>query len=80
VYWLNDTVDGGPVCRQDYCFVRPEDTASTLWRDNLFPMGLRLLRAAVDEIASGTITRVEQDHTLATWEPSITGAPRLHRG
>ena len=30
VFWLNDTVDGGPVAAQDYCFVRPDDSASSL--------------------------------------------------
>ena len=40
-------------------------------------MGIRLLREAVDEIASGVLTQIDQDHTLATWEPSLTGAPQL---
>jgi methionyl-tRNA formyltransferase len=79
VYWLNDTVDGGPICKQDYCLIHPSDTASTLWRDQLFPMGLRLLRAALNEISNGVLTQLDQDHTLATWEPSLTTAPRLHR-
>jgi methionyl-tRNA formyltransferase len=78
VYWLNDTVDGGPVCRQDWCLVGLHD-GHTLWRDQLFPMGIRLLEEAVTEIASGVLTQIDQDPALATWEPSLTGAPRLHR-
>jgi methionyl-tRNA formyltransferase len=78
VYWLSDTVDGGPVCRQDWCFVG-RFGARELWRERLFPMGIRLLREAVSEIACGVLTQIEQDHTLATWEPSINGAPRLYR-
>ena len=51
VFWLSDTVDGGPVAIQDWCFVRPEDTAQSLWRRELFPMGVRLLSRVVDEEA-----------------------------
>ncbi|MCL1922174.1 MAG: methionyl-tRNA formyltransferase [Kiritimatiellaeota bacterium] len=79
VFWLGDTVDGGDILTQDWCLIRPGETASALWRDRLFPMGIRLLREALAEIASGTLTRIPQDHSLATWEPSLTGAPRLHR-
>jgi methionyl-tRNA formyltransferase len=78
VYWLNDTVDGGPVCRQDWCLVGLHD-GHTLWREQLFPMGIRLLEEAVSEIASGVLTQIDQDYALATWEPSLNGAPRLHR-
>jgi methionyl-tRNA formyltransferase len=79
VYWLNDTVDGGPVLAQDWCFIRPEDDALELWKRDLSPMGVRLLRDAVKAIASGRVPYAEQDHTLATWEPSTGGAPRLYR-
>ena len=79
VFWLNDTVDGGPVAAQDWCLVRPEDDAHTLWRRELFPMGVRLLERALDDIQRGDLVMREQDRTLATWEPSLTGAPRLFR-
>ena len=79
VFWLSDTVDGGPVAIQDWCFVRPEDTAQSLWRRELFPMGVRLLSRAVDEIRQGRLVMRDQDHSIATWEPSVDGAPRLYR-
>jgi methionyl-tRNA formyltransferase len=50
VYWLNDELDGGPVVAQGYCFVREDDDASSLWRRELFPMGLRLLGEVLDQI------------------------------
>lgn len=78
VYWLSDTVDGGPVCKQYWCFVGGCD-AGALWRESLFPMGLRLIRDALDEIAAGVLTQIDQRHDLATWEPSLDGAPRLYR-
>jgi len=79
VFWLSDTVDGGDVLMRDWCFVRPGETAAELWRDRLFPIGVRLLGDALAEIASGTLTRISQDSSLATWEPSLDGAPRLYR-
>lgn len=78
VYWLDNGVDTGPICRQDWCHVRPEWTASDLWREELFPMGVRLLRESVLEILAGTVRAVPQDEALATWEPSWERTP-LHR-
>lgn len=79
VYWLNDTVDGGPIAAQDWCFIRPNDSAKELWARELAPMGLALLRRVVTDVDRGVIVRIPQDHTLATWEPSMDGAPRLYR-
>ena len=79
VFWLSNTVDGGPVAAQDWCLVRPDDDAHTLWRRELFPMGLRLLRRVLGDIERGDLVMRDQDPLLATWEPSITGAPRLFR-
>lgn len=79
VFWLNDTVDGGPVAAQDWCFVRVGDTAQSLWRRDLFPMGVRLISSVLDDVSAGTLVMQEQDHSLASWEPSFDGAPRLFR-
>jgi len=79
VFWLSDTVDGGPVAVQDWCLVQPGDDAHTLWRRDLFPMGVRLLRKVLDDILMGNLVMRDQDPALATWEPSFTGAPCLFR-
>jgi methionyl-tRNA formyltransferase len=78
VYWLTDNVDAGPLAAQDWCHVRASDTASTLWRRELFPMGLRLLRRTLDDLAHGDVVAVPQDESRATWEPSWERPP-LHR-
>lgn len=75
VYWYTDHVDAGPIAAQDWCFVRPEWTASDLWQQELFPMGVRLFDRALGDIEAGRIVREEQDETLATWEPSWERAP-----
>jgi methionyl-tRNA formyltransferase len=79
VYWLSDAVDSGDIAAQDWCFVRPGDTAGDLWRRDLFPMGLRLLASVLKSLAAGVMVRIPQDQALATWEPAITGVPKLRR-
>jgi methionyl-tRNA formyltransferase len=79
VYWFNDTVDGGPVAAQDWCFIRPGDTAGELWRRELAPMGLRLFRRVFDDLERGIVTAIPQDTDPATWEPAIDGVPPLWR-
>jgi len=78
VYWLSDGIDAGDLAAQEHVFIRPGDTASELWRRELFPLGLKLLQTVVDDLSNGVVVRVPQDHSLATWEPSI-GRPPLHR-
>lgn len=75
VYWLSNRVDGGPIAAADWCHVRPGTTASDLWRDQLFPMGLRLLESVLGDLDAGVIVRVDQEEACATWEPSWDRAP-----
>lgn len=75
VYWLTDRVDGGPIAAQDFCHVRPGDDASSLWRRELFPMGLNLLATVLRRLDEGVIVEVPQDELVATWEPSFDAAP-----
>jgi len=75
VFWLNDTVDGGPVAAQDWCWVEPGDTAESLWREKIQPMGVRLLASALSDISAGRLVRIPQNHKMATWEPSLNPPP-----
>jgi methionyl-tRNA formyltransferase len=79
VFWLNDTVDGGPVAAQDFCHVQPGDDARELWARDLAPMGLRLFARVFDELERGVVRAVSQDTTLATWEPALDAVPPLWR-
>jgi methionyl-tRNA formyltransferase len=75
VFWLTDTLDGGPIAAQAHAFVRPGDTPTTLWRDVLFPLGLRLIKRVLADLSTGRKVAVPQDASLATWEPSWDRPP-----
>jgi len=78
VYWLTDSVDGGPLADQRHCLVRPRDTASELWRRELFPLGVSMLVDVLTALDHGVVRKVEQDEACATWEPAFD-VPPLHR-
>jgi len=78
-YWLNDTVDGGPIAAQDWCFIRPNEDASSLWQRELLPMGLRLFEKVLSDLEQKRWVRIDQEEALASWEPSISDQPRLFR-
>lgn len=75
VYWLTDNVDGGPLAAQSWCWVRPGWDASKLWREELFPMGVRLLLKVLADLDRGVIVEETQPEEMATWEPSIERPP-----
>ena len=78
VYWLDSGVDTGPIARQDFCHVVPGWTANDLWREQLFPMGVRLLRDTLRDLVRGWLISLPQDERVATVEPAIEPV-RLHR-
>ncbi len=74
IYHLADRMDAGAIAAQDWCFVRPGETARELWERALAPMGLRLLGEVVSAAArDGTLPARPQDEQYAT------RAPRLER-
>lgn len=75
IYWLSNRVDGGPIAAADWCHVAPGTTASELWRDALFPMGIRLLLKALADLDRGVLVKVPQEEACATWEPSWDRPP-----
>lgn len=79
VYWLNDTVDGGPVAAQRAVFIRPGVSARDLWRDQLAPLGLELFQEVFTALERGDFPSTAQDPTLATWEPAFENVPPLFR-
>lgn len=75
IYWLTDTMDGGPIAAQSFVFLEPGETAESLWREKLFPLGVRLFSRVLADLEAGRIIAVPQDDLLATWEPSWERPP-----
>jgi methionyl-tRNA formyltransferase len=66
VYWLDEGYDTGPIAAQEWCHVVPGWTASDLWREELFAMGVRLIRSTVREVEAGNVVAIKQDERVAT--------------
>lgn len=80
-FWADDGVDTGAIAAQDWCHVDPKWTASDLWAEELFPMGLRMLPevlARVEVHGHSSQTWRPQDERFATVEPAIE-LTRLYR-
>jgi methionyl-tRNA formyltransferase len=72
IYHLTETMDGGAIAAQEWCFVYPDDDAASLWRRALAPMGLRLLMKVVDQIDDrGYADAAPQDEKAATDAPML---------
>lgn len=72
IYHLSETLDGGALALQDWCFVYPDDDAASLWRRALGPMGLRLIREVLALIdRDGKPPADPQDARAATLAPAL---------
>lgn len=72
VYQMDDRADAGPIIAQDWCFIRNGDTAESLWRRELAPLGLELLEYAVNVVNEKNSKFLIQDESIATWEPAFS--------
>jgi methionyl-tRNA formyltransferase len=72
VYHLADTMDGGAIADQDWCFVLKGETARDLWERALAPMGFDLLRRVVRHAREhGDLPAKPQDERFATKAPML---------
>lgn len=75
IYHLAERMDAGAIAAQDWCFVKPGDTARELWERALAPMGIRLLTQVVASVsASGVLPAQPQDEQFATLAPKLPRA------
>ncbi|MFG2720095.1 formyltransferase family protein [Streptomyces sp. NPDC048416] len=75
VYHLTERTDAGPLAAQEHLLVPPGSTAQSLWREQLAPLGVRLLLKVVADLAQDRRIEVPQDENLATWEPAMDAKP-----
>ena len=69
IYHLAERMDAGAIAAQDWCFVKPGETARELWERALAPMGLALLARVVRHVRDhDEVPAFAQDERFATPE------------
>lgn len=72
IYHLADTMDGGAIALQEFCFVKKGETARELWERALAPLGQKLLGEIIDHAkAHGSLPAIPQDEQFATKAPRL---------
>ena len=70
-FWADQGVDTGPIARQEWCHVDPDWSAGDLWREALFPLGIRVILDTLADLDAGHLPWTPQDERFATVEPAI---------
>lgn len=68
IFWPDNGLDEGPILLQKKVAISDDDTLGSLYFDQLFPMGVAAILESVDMVKAGTAPKVDQDHSLATYE------------
>ncbi|HEU5297707.1 MAG TPA: formyltransferase family protein [Burkholderiaceae bacterium] len=72
IYHLAERMDAGAIAAQDWCFVKPGESARELWERALAPLGIRLLSDVVAQAAAtGRLPAQPQDEQFATQAPRL---------
>ena len=68
IFWPDNGLDEGPILLQKEVEITGEDTLGSLYFDKLFPLGVEAMLESVDLVRDGKASRIEQDHSKATYE------------
>ncbi|CAH1794143.1 unnamed protein product [Owenia fusiformis] len=71
IFWADDGLDTGPILLIRKTDVDPNDTLNSLYRNFLFPEGVKAMGEAVEMIVAGTAPRIVQPEEGATYDPMI---------
>ncbi|MGE5301822.1 MAG: methionyl-tRNA formyltransferase [Alphaproteobacteria bacterium] len=69
LFWVDQGIDTGPILLQKEVAVAPDDTAGSLYFNNIFPLGVEAIGEAVDLIKTGNPPRIVQDESKASYDP-----------
>ncbi|HLN47788.1 MAG TPA: methionyl-tRNA formyltransferase [Magnetospirillaceae bacterium] len=70
IIWMNERMDAGDIALAQTVAIKPDDDFESL-HDRLALVSAALLRSALHELAAGTLGRVAQDETKATFTRPI---------
>jgi len=68
IFRPTDGLDEGPVILQKETAIGPDDTLGSVYFDRLFPMSVRAMLEAADQVLAGRHKEVVQDESQATYE------------
>lgn len=68
IFWPDNGLDEGPILMQKTCAIEENDTLGSVYFDKLFPMGVEAMLESVDLVKAGTAPKIDQDHSLKTYE------------
>jgi methionyl-tRNA formyltransferase len=72
IHYVDEAVDAGDIILQEKVTITPTDTVGSVYYDQLYPLGVRLIAEAVELIRKGIAPRIPQDQKKATYQPIIT--------
>lgn len=72
IHQIDEGVDTGPIVLQEKVAIAPDDTVKSLYFEKLYPLGIKMVAEAVRLIREGAAKPVEQDDSMASFQPVIT--------
>ena len=69
IFWPDQGIDTGPILLQKHTDIGPDETMGNLYFNKLFAMGVDAMSESVALVAAGKAPRIDQDHSLSTYEP-----------
>ena len=70
---IAERMDAGAIAAQEWCFVKPGETARELWERALAPLGQKLLAEVIDYAkAHNKLPAKPQDESFATKAPALS--------
>jgi methionyl-tRNA formyltransferase len=69
VFWPDQGIDTGPILVQKRTPIQENDTVGSLYFERLFPLGIEAIIESVELIKAGRAPAIQQDESLATYEP-----------
>jgi methionyl-tRNA formyltransferase len=68
IFRPNEGLDEGPVVLQKECELRPDETLGDIYFNKLFPMGIKAMLEAADQVFAGKHREQVQDEAQASYE------------